>query len=446
MALSADELATVVRLSQSLMDAQNALVTSHAYYEGEQRLRQLGLAVPPALQQFLTIVNWPRMTADGIEERLDIEGFRFPGVDEADDELWRIWQDNNLDEESQLAHLDALIYGRSYVCVGANEDDWDTPLVTVESPFELVHESDARTRRVSAALRLYDVVDGRAQSGTLYLPGATVWLAWDSGRGWWVEADRDDHELGVVPVVPLVNRSRASNRAGVSEMTDVIPLTDAAARTLTNLQLAQETHSVPQRFVLGATAGDFVDQQGQPLTKWEAYFNSVWALANEQAKVGQLAASDLTNLTSTVEHYARMASGVSALPPNYFGLAADDAASADAIRSREARLVKRCERKQVAWSGAWEQAMRLVLLVATGGEDADARRLQTLWRDPATPTKAQQSDAAVKLVQAGVLPREGAWDDLRFSPARQERLREQFRRQVELDPVSAFVQTGSVNG
>lgn len=446
MALSADELATVRRLSQSLMDAQTALSTTHAYYEGEQRLRQLGLAVPPALQQFLTVVNWPRMAADGVEERLDIEGFRFPGVDEADDELWRIWQDNNLDEESQLAHLDALIYGRSYVCVGANEDDDATPLVTVESPFELVHESDSRTRRVSAALRLYDVVNGQVQRGTLYLPDATVWLAWDSGRGWWVEADRDDHELGVVPVVPLVNRSRASNRAGVSEMKDVIPLTDAAARTLTNLQLAQETHSVPQRFVLGATAGDFVDQQGQPLTKWEAYFNSVWALANEQAKVGQLAASDLTNLTSTVEHYARLASGVSALPPNYFGLAADDAASADAIRSREARLVKRCERKQVAWSGAWEQAMRLVLLVATGEEDADARRLQTLWRDPATPTKAQQADAAVKLVQAGVLPREGAWDDLRFSPARQERLREQFRRQSELDPVSAFVQAGSVDG
>jgi hypothetical protein len=437
-ALSVDENAAVVRLEQKLMDAQVALKSAHAYYEGEQRLRQLGLAVPPSLQQFLTVVNWPRMAADGVEERLDIEGFRFPGVDEADEELWRVWQDNNLDEESQLAHLDALIYGRSYVCVGANEEDESTPLVTVESPFELVHETDGRTRRVAGALRLYDVRDGRASRGTLYLPDATVWLSWSGSAGRWVDVDRDDHRMGVVPVVPVVNRARTANRAGVSEMKDVIPLTDAAARTLTNLQLAQETHSVPQRFVLGATAGDFVDQQGRPLTKWEAYFNSVWALANEQAKVGQLPSADLGNLTETVEHYARLASGVTALPPNYFGLAADDAASADAIRSREARLVKRCERKQTAWSGSWEQAMRLVLLVATGEEDASARRLETLWRDPATPTRAQQADAVVKLAQAGILPREGAWDDLKYSPARQDRLREQFRRQTEEDPVGVL--------
>lgn len=438
MALSADESAAVARLEQKLNDVAPQMRSRHAYYEGEQRLRQLGLAVPPSLQQFLTIVNWPRMAVDGVEERLDLEGFRFPGVDEADDELWRIWQDNNLDEESGLAHLDALIYKRSYVCVGANEDDEATPLVTVESPFELVHEMDARKREVSAALRLYDVQNGRATRGTLYLPDATVWLSWDGSAGRWTDVDRDDHRMGVVPVVPLVNRARASNRDGDSEMKDVIPLTDAAARSLTNLQVAQETHVVPQRFVLGATQGDFVDQNGQPLTKWEAYFNSVWALANDQAKVGQLPAAELKNLTDSVDHYARLASGVAALPPNYFGLAADDAASADAIRSREARLVKRCERKQTAWGGAWEQVMRLVLYVATGEEDASARRLQALWRDPATPTEAQRADAVVKKVQAGILPREGAWDDLKYSPARQDRLREQFRRQEELDPVGAF--------
>lgn len=438
MALSADESAAVTRLEQKLMDATPKLRRLNAYYEGEQRLRQLGLAVPPSLQQFLTVVNWPRMAVDGIEERLDVEGFRFPGVDEADDELWRIWQDNNLDEESQRAHLEALLYSRSYMCVGSSEDDPDTPLVTVESPFELIHETDARTRRVSAALRLYDVRDGRATRGTLYLPDATVWLSWSGSAGRWVDVDRDDHRMGAVPVVPFINRGRASNRAGVSEMKDVIPLTDAAARALTNLQLAQETHSVPQRFVLGAAAGDFVDQNGQPLTKWEAYFSSVWTLANEQAKVGQLPSADLKNLTGTTEHYARLASGVSGLPPNYFGLAADDAASADAIRSREARLNKRCERVQVPFSGSHESVQRIVLRVRTGEWVPEARRLQTLWRDPATPTRAQQADAAVKLAQAGILPREGAWDELRFSPARQERLREQFRRQEELDPVGAF--------
>jgi hypothetical protein len=69
------------------------------------------------------MVNWPRIAADSLEERIDLEGFRLPGTDDRDSDLWRVWQANGLDEESQLAHLDALIYGRSYICVGTNEDD-----------------------------------------------------------------------------------------------------------------------------------------------------------------------------------------------------------------------------------------------------------------------------------------------------------------------------------
>src|SRR5690606_31195404 len=135
---------------------------------------------------------------------------------------------------------------------------------------------------------------------------------------------------------------------GVSAMEDVIPIADAGARNLTNAQVAQETHAVPARGVIGATKGDFMDETGQPLPQWAAYFGSVWALGNKDAKTFQFDSSDMSNFERMMDLYARLASGVSALPPNYFGLAADDAASADAIRSREARLVKVAELDQVA--------------------------------------------------------------------------------------------------
>jgi hypothetical protein len=440
--LSDDEAATVRRLSGQLTRDGKRFVELDAYYTGVQRLEQLGLAIPAELERFVTIVGWPAMAADGIEERLDVEGFRFPGSDEADDALWAVWQDNDLDEESQLGHLDALVYGRSYLAVGSRDPDdgeqMDSPLVTVESPREVVHEADARTRRVTAALRLYDTLEsGRTvKRATLYLPDVTVWL--ERQRGRWVDVDRDEHDLGLVPVVPMLNRSRVAARTGCSEMDPVMSLTDAAARALTNLQVAQETHAVPQRGVLGATKGDFIDADGKALTTWEAYFGAVWALENADAKTFQFSASDLRNFETVISLYARLASGVSALPPNYFGLQADDAASADAIRSREARLVKRCERKVRAFSGAWERAMRLVLRLRDGGWDPQAKRLETLWRDPATPTRAQQADAVVKLVQAGVLPREGAWEDLGYSATRRMRLAQQFAEQDCLDPVGAL--------
>ena len=430
--MNEQETAVFDRLRDRLAQEASELVRLDGYYEGVQRLEQLGLAVPPELRKFVVVVNWPRVAVDAIENRSDVEGFRLPGTDTADEDLWRVWQANNLDEESQLAHVDSLALKRSYICVGSNENDRDTPIVTVESPHELIHELDARTRAVKAALRLYDPEDnGPARRATLYLPDVTIWLERREGR--WVDADRDEHRLGVVPVVPLVNRARSSSRFGVSEMADVIPLCDAAARSLTNLQVAQETHAVPQRGVLGASKGDFVDQDGQQIPVWEAYFGAVWALANENAKTFQFAASDLRNFETTVNVYGKLAASVTGLPSKYFGLTTDNPASADAIRSDEARLVKQAERKHRAWGGSYEQAMRVVRRIQTGEWEPSLRQLETLWRNPATPTVAQQADATVKLVQSGVLPVEAAWEDLGYSAARRARLADLRRAEADTD-------------
>ena len=435
MALDADDARLVAALTQQLHAQADRCARMDAYYDGVQTLEQMGLAVPPDLRRFTTIVAWPQLAVDSVEERLDVEGFRDPGEEDSDEQLWDVWQANDLDEMSQLAHLDGLLYGSSYVSVGANDTRGDPPVVAVEPTGEVTVTRDPRTRRVTAGLRLYDPPTddlgnpmGEPRQATLYQPDATVWLARASGQ--WAEVDRDDHRLGVVPLVPLTNRPRTRRRDGVSDVDAVIGLTDAAARSLTNLQLAQETHAVPQRYALGASKGDFVDAEGNVLPVWAAYFGAVWALENEDAKVGQFSASDLRNFTETIAFYARLIGGLTGLPPAYLGLATDNPASADAIRAAEARLVKRAERKQRSFSGSWEQVMRLVRRIQSGSWDSAGARIETLWRDPATPTKSQQADAVVKLVAAGVLPREAAWEDLGYSAQRRERLRSQYQSQA----------------
>lgn len=437
MALSDDELATFRRLTSTLGQDRSRLERLNAYYEGVQRLEQLGLAVPPELRRFVTIVNWPRISADAVGDRLDVEGFRLANQTRTDDDLWRVWQANDLDEESQLAHLDALVYGRSFVCVGSNDEDEETPVVTVESPREMVTEADPKTRRVSAALRIYgrDSAAPTSPAGfaTLYLPNVTVWLERPTRGGKWVEVDRDEHGMGFVPVVPIVNRARTADRLGVSEMADVITLTDAASRALTNAQLATETLAVPKRFVLNATKGDFVDSKtGEVLTAWEAYFGAFSALANEKADVKQLPAADLSNFPTIVNHYAQLVSGLTGLPAAHLGFHTDNPASADAIRASESRLVRKCERKAQAWSGSWEAVMRIVRRIQTGDWDESLQRMETKWRDPATPTEAQKTDAVVKLHSEGILPTEAAWERLGFSPEDIKHLRE-LREQEAAD-------------
>jgi hypothetical protein len=450
-ALTDDETTIFRGLTSQLGNNRLELERLNAYYEGEQRLEQLGLAIPPELRRFMVLVNWPRTTVDSVEERQDIEGFRLAGQTSPDDELWRVWQANDLDEESQLAHLDALVFGRSFVCVGSNEDDDQTPLVTVESPMEVAVDRDPRTRRVTAAARVYGRGDttglaSQATLATLYLPDATIWLERERG-GRWAEVDRDPHELGVVPVVPLVNRARTSSRNGVSEMADVITLTDAAARALTNAQLATEALAVPQRYVLGATKGDFVDQDGNQLTAWETYFGAVWALANKEAKAGQFPGADLKNFEAIVNHYAQLVSGLSGIPASHLGFHTDNPASADAIRASEARLVKKCERKTKAWSGSWEQVMRLVRRIQSGEWDTSLQRIETKWRDPATPTEAQKADAAVKRFQAGIVPLEQTREDLGYSPEQRLLMRQEDERDRADPTLERFArELSGVNG
>lgn len=412
--LSSDETQTFYRLSANLGAAQTNLLMLDAYYEGEQHLEQLGLAVPPELRDFVTIVNWPRTATDAVERRIDLEGFRLAGADDADDEMWRVWQANGLDEESQLAHLDALVFGRTFVCVGTNEDDASTPRITVESPMEVMCEFDPRTRVVTAAVRRYSMfwpnnlqltpnalMNGpvRAEYATLYLPDVTIWLERSADtKGEWQEQNRDEHRLGVVPVIPLVNRPRTKRRFGVSEMTDIIPLTDAAARALTNAQVATEALAIPQRYVLGAQPKDFVDPAtGENLTQWETYFGSVWALVNDQAKVGQFAAADLGNFTRIVDHYAGLVAGASGLPMRYFGQNTANPPSAEGIRADESQLIVNVRRKHRTWGGAWEQAMRIVRRLQDGDWNPDLKSMETLWKNPETPTVAQEADAVLKL-------------------------------------------------
>jgi hypothetical protein len=428
-------------LEQRSTSLTSDLTVLNAYYDGEVRLAAVGISLPPEMRQLTTVINWPRMQVDSVEERLDIEGFRIAGSPGLDDRLWDWWQSNDLDDESSLGHIEALVSGRAYIVVGFDDDDPTTPLITVESSRAMTVDVDSRTRKVTAALRLYSPNEaGDPQSATLYLPNVTRYYVKDNG-GWTPDPDLADieHDLGEVPVVPLTNRARLADRDGRSEMADVMGLTDAACRTLTNLQGAQELLAVPQRYVLGATKEDFVDADGNRVPAWQAYIGRIMALGNEEAKVGQFTAADLRNFTEVLNQYARMVAAITGLPPHYLGFTSDNPASADAIRSSEARLVKRAERRARSFSGAWETALRLAIRLIDGVDTAS--RLETVWRDPSTPTFAAKADAVTKLFAAGLIPKEAAWDALGYS-AEQQR---QYDSLMSDDPFDKLMRSVGVS-
>lgn len=403
--LSDSEDATVRRLEAQISAHRYGMELHDSYYRGTVRIQDLGISIPPQMRQLHTALGWPRVCVDALDERLDVEGFRYPSDTDVDEDLQGIWEANALGSESQLANHDALVFGRAYVAVGSGDGDGAPPLITVESPLDLAVEWDARTRSILNALRVYGF-EGTKQA-TLYTPDETVSLVW--AEGGWTVIERDQHKLGMCPIVRIANRPRSYDHDGTSEITpEVMSITDSACRTLQGLEVAREFYSAPQRYILGASEEAFQAADGTPLSAWQTYLGRVLALESDAEgntpTVGQFTPYDPSAFTKVVDMYAKIISSITGLPPHVLGYTTDNPASADAIRSSEMRLKLKADRKTRMFGTGWRDVMKLALLVRDGSLPADADRIATVWADTATPTPAATTDSVFKQVQMGAIP------------------------------------------
>lgn len=200
------------------------------YVDGQQHLRQLGLAIPPELERFTVIVNWPRVVAESRVDRLDLKGFRVGDNLKLADDAWEFWRSSGLDED-QTSYLDFEVFGRSFKTV---ENDETGLHIENVSPIDILAHRDPVTGRLDAALRRYRDVDDYDFMSTvgwrLYLPDRTYTIDTNYQVRSVVE-----NPLGIVPVVPAYRNPRTT-----------IPLHKTAAPT--RYQCAHRCHR-PDRCV-----------------------------------------------------------------------------------------------------------------------------------------------------------------------------------------------------
>lgn len=429
--LDDDEQRLYSQLRARLSDQDDDLSLLEDYYCGQQKMTDLGVSKPPEMQDIRAVLAWPRLAADVPHERMDIDGFRYPDALDVDRDLWELWQDSNLDSESGMAHLDALVFGRSFVVVGTNDDG--SPLITVESPLNMTAIWDARRRHLRAALQVYRDDEGR-QFAALYLPDQTITLSSGVGDQPTVEG-RDQHRMGWVSAMMMTNRARPHQRMGTSEITPTIRhYTDAGCRTLLDMEISREFYAAPQRYILGASESAFQDAEGNPKSAWETYRGRILALerdGEQMPQVGSFTAYDPSAYTRVLESYATHVANELGVPPSYVGLTTDQPASADAIRMSTDRVVQKVRRKQREFEHAWEGAMRMALAIRNGGVIPDeAKRIETIWRTPEIPTPAATTDALQKQTAMGYMPPRSdvAGETLGYTTLQRARIKAEWSR------------------
>lgn len=457
--LSTEEQTLMLRLERRHDAEILELETLDRYYEGTQPLTYMHPDILREVDDRIrpVIIFWPQMAVDSVEERLRLEGFK-TGDRDRDKELWRVWRANKMQLGFRQNTVDALVMRRSYVCVGSNADDKMTPIVTPESPLEVYGDEDPRTRALRAALRRVNDIgpDGTTlgRYATLYQPNETIWCTWDGG---WKVTGRDRHNLGRVPVVPVINRARLRGttrtprnvtieRLGRSDLDPIMPLSDAANKMATDMMVAGEFVAVPLRALFGVGPDAFKDQDGNPVTALQAMMGRAIAIPASDVKGYEWAAAQLNNFTAALEALAKLVASVSGLPPHYLGMSSHNPASAEAIAGSEARLNTRAERKQDPFGVAAISVAELIHRFQNGEWDPEIAVGDADWRDVRTPTVAAKADAAVKLYTTSpkpIVPLRQTREAIGYTDTAIDEMEEEDASQAEQDPIRALVNANS---
>jgi hypothetical protein len=351
-----------------------------------------------------------------------------PPLESSDSEAWEVWQRNNLDLYSDIAHETMLVTGHAYIIVGPREgSDDDTPLITVEHPLEVITQhAPGDPKRITAAVkRWWDEETGVAYA-TLYTPykifryqgtnesrevrpvGAQSWVPRHG-----VDFETDNPFKGVVPVVPLTNRQKL-NGAGRSELIDLIPLQDAVNKLTNDMLVASEFSAFRQRLLTGMEIPE--DEHGNIIPDFDlkASINRLLVIKDENVGVHEFDVTDLGNYVKAIEHLRDSMAAISRTPPQYLvGQVVN--VSGEALKAAESGLVQKVKRRERFTGEGWEEAMRLAFRLKGDEDRAEAYDAETIWGNPEIMSDAAMADSLAKWAGLGV-PKQALWERGGASP------------------------------
>jgi hypothetical protein len=415
----------------------------HEFYEGHQPLAF-------ASSKFTEVygrrfgrfpANFMPLVVDAERERLIVDGFRFGTSPDADKGVWKIWQRNQMDAESQIAHEIALTKGVAYAAVDPTASE---PSITIEDPTETIVETAPGNRRNRiAALKVYTDDSGYALA-YLYLPdeiyrwrGAqrrtdTTYTGLAQMRWEPYVQDGEDfpmvNRLGVVPIVPLINRPRRDG-TGRSEIEPVMGNQLAINFLRYAALVGSDSAALPQRWAKNLDI-EIDPSTGKPKVPFRTGIDTLWASrrpspeevaeygdAYPSTEFGQFPEASFASFALLIRGEVGQMASNSRTPYHYLlGEPTSVPPSGESLKSSEAPLVKKVQAEQIHLGEGWEETMRVALIAAgQRSKAASTTDAETMWRDAETRNEAARTDSILKQYAAGLLPDDFALQELGYS-------------------------------
>jgi Phage portal protein, SPP1 Gp6-like len=388
--------------------------------------------VVDALNDRLTVTGFVTDRAELVKEEAPSQMPSMPGgppmparvklttKDDEGERAWDIWKRNRMDQRSTAVHEESLLMGDSYVIVWPDEEM--QAAIWPQCAEEINIQYDKNTHKILRAskawwddlenkwyLNIYTDLgiwkyESTEKSNTLSFPQRDSLFS---------QVDFVPNIYGRVPVFSFHNRTEM--QYGVSELKDIVPVQDALNKSDVDLLVAMEFASFKQRYIIGMET-EIDEQTGEPVDAVSKNYgvDRLLGIPDPEAKVGQFDATDLGQFLRVQDKFWASVAKISGTPLHYFLITTGDFPSGEAMKSAEARFIKRITDHQTSYGNVWEDVIKFAMTIDESSTDPEMV-LKTMWSDASPRSDAELADTAVKKRAVGVprsqLLREFGYDE-----------------------------------
>lgn len=442
------------RLLRRLLEKRGRNRLRSKYYDGRNELKDIGYSLPPVAKDIEIVVGWPEKAVEALANRVVLDGVTMQDGSDLSRKVADLLDENDLRNTATSAHADALVHSCSFIAALSGDTSIGEPEAIIQefSADNATGIWDKRRHGLSDALLVDVSDDGKSVQSIFLMDYEHTVVIVPAGPGYQVY-DRTPN-TGRIPCELLAYKPDAKRPFGRSRISrTVMSLTDSAVRTFLRSEMQAELYSVPPRYFLGVEPELFRDENDNEIPTWKLMMDHILAIPKdkdgEKPEVGQFPQYSFEPHSAQLRQTASMFAAATSMPPDMMGVLNDNPSSAEAIDKAQKELCLAAEQCQSWFGPAWERIIGRAQKLA--GPDGSVQAVACQWRNPSTPSRAAAADAAVKLVQAGILPADSdvTYDMLDLSDRQRRTLRKEqraARAQGNIDQLRARMNTEAAGG
>ena len=406
------EQATLDRLIDIYNSHKSANRLKRKYYEGHIALSEvnLGLALPDTIGKLEIGCAWGEKAVDVLAARSMFDGFVGENGENAE-EMTKIMAANKLVAEYMKACRDELKYGCTFATLSADKDI--KCKIRFHSPETAAAEWNGEKGRIAcgfAVIAQEKDLNTQEQIPTVvnYYTDEAIWTI---RRGYndqdW-RAEYYPHIMKRPMMEPLIWNATSAKPFGRSRLKEPIRrLIQGYVRTVANASIGLEFATAPQKYLLGIT-----DEQYDTLIneKFRAYVGSIiMATMNpetgEKPNFGQLSQGTIEPHVQMMRMLATQFSAATGLTVTDTGVINDaNPTSSDAILAQSQTLILMAEQLNAGNGDSLHTIAQMAQAIARDVPMSKLtdpeREVVPHFKNPAMPSVAATSDAAIKIATA----------------------------------------------